>query len=218
MKRFLFLVAFPLVLAGCGSADVRYQLSFDIYDKQAVDDLTLASTRVIERRLERLEATVKDQSIERSETGAVVSLSLTDATAANILTGELTQPFKLRVMKEAPAGQGDITVEGHGAFAETGITESHVVWGEAAEDAERKGAVRITFTPEGRAKLATLFQENNGKSIGIFIRDRLISKLMIKSDQIQDNIVIRDIPNPDLAKIFVDDLNVGLHVTFTPLP
>jgi preprotein translocase subunit SecD len=109
-------------------------------------------------------------------------------------------------------------VEGHGEFAATGITEEDMVWADAAEDEQKKGVVRLTFTPQGSQKLAAVFKENKGKSIGIFVRDRLISKLTVQTDVIEDHIVIRDIPSSELARIFVDDLNVGLHVTFTKLP
>jgi preprotein translocase subunit SecD len=218
MKRLITLLALPLVLAGCGSTTVSYKLAFNTADKSAQEELTHASMRVIERRLERMETTIKDQKITGSGSDTTLTLSLSDPKAAEQLSAEVTQPFQLLIMKQVPDGQGQVTVQGHGDFSETGIDGKDIVWGEAAEDAQRKGAVRLTFTPEGKTKLAALFKENTGKSIGIFVRGQLVSKLTVKSEEVDDNIVIRDIPNPDLARIFVDDLNVGLHVIFTPLP
>jgi hypothetical protein len=218
MKRILPLLAFPLVLAGCGTVNVSYELSYNTEDSAMQVELLRSSLRVIENRLQRMETSLKDQSVSGSGGKVILTLTLAESEAAEQLTAELTQPFKLRVMKEVPAGQGQITVEKLGDFAETGLTENDIIWAEAAEDSKGKGAVRLTFTPEGRTKLAAVFKENLNRSIGIFARDRLISKLQIKSDTIDENIVIRDIPNLDLARIFVDDLNVGLHVMFTPLP
>jgi hypothetical protein len=218
MKRFLPLLAIPLVLAACGSSDAAYRLTFDVSDVVMVSELTQMSARVMERRMDRLEQKVLDKKITQYETGALITLTLPNQASVEALTYELTQPFSMRIMKEVPAGQGRLTVEGHGDFADTIIEQEDLLWAESAEDSQKKGVIRLVFTPEGRTKLATVFQENMGKSIGIFVRDRLVSKLSIKSETVEENIVIRDIPNAELARVFVEDLNVGLHVTFTPLP
>ena len=63
-----------------------------------------------------------------------------------------------------------------------------------------------------------LFAESEGKNIGIFIRNQLVSKLLVDTDELIDDIIITDIPTVQLANVFADDVNVGLHVTFTPIP
>ena len=50
------------------------------------------------------------------------------------------------------------------------------------------------------------------------MRDQLVSTLLVDTDEVKDKIVIQSIPNPELAEIFSDDVNVGIHVTFTPVP
>jgi hypothetical protein len=218
MKRFITLLALPLVLAACGSADVSYQLRFDTTDPAMANELAQMSARVMERRMDRLEQAVTDVVVNPSQTGAVISLTLPNEASVEALTYELTQPFNVKIMKQVPAGQGRLIVEGHGEFADTGIENSDISWGEAAEDEKGKGAIRLVFSPRGQLKLSALFKDNIGSSIGIFVRDRMVSKLSIQSENVEGNIVIRDIPNAELARIFVEDLNVGRHVTFTKLP
>ena len=218
MKRFLPLAICSLVLVGCSSTEVRYRVTLNVPPQTDQAALLKTTMAVIERRLDRLEQTLKNQSVEHGTGSVILKLAVADQETANILNEELTQPFKLRIMKQVPDDQGQLEVQGHGSFAETGITETDMVWAEAAEDAKKKGVVRLIFTPAGREKLSTLFRESKGGSIGIFVRDRLISKLTVHTDVLDEHIVIREIPNAELARVFVDDLNVGLHVTFTPLP
>lgn len=218
MKRLILLCALPLVLAGCGQAQVSYQLGFKGVGEANHQELAGISMLVIERRLDNMETALIDQEIETQSGGIVIHLTVKNQEIAGALTSQLVQPFTLRIMKQMPDGQGEVEVQGHGSFSETGITEADLTRGESAADQNGKGVVRLTFTEAGRGKLLNVLRENVGKDIGIFVRDRLISKLNVKSDQILDNIIIRDIPNAELAAIFVDDLNVGLHVTFTPLP
>ena len=219
MRRTLFLVALPLVvLTGCGSSTFTYHLSFDSTDEARQHDLTVRSLSVVERRLEALNADVKDEQILTKDKDVRIQVKLADSAAGKVLTQQLTEPYKLRIMHEDDGAKPDITVEGQGGFSQSGITEKDVLWGEAAQDSDGKGGVKITFTPDGAKKMVALFKDNQGKNIGIFVRDRLVSKLKVNATMDSDNIVIRGIPSLDVAKVFVDDLNVGLHVTFTPAP
>lgn len=220
MKRITLLLALPLFLIGCGGqTEISYKLGFPgVFEQASQQELAGIAMVVIERRLDNMETAPLDQEIETATGGTVLHVTVKNTEIAGALTSQLVDPFKFRVMKKVADGQGTINVEGHGSFAETGITEADMLRGESAADANGKGVVRLSFTPAGGTKLKQLFTENMGQDIGIFVRDRLISKLNVKSADTQDNIIIRDIPNPELAAVFVDDLNVGLHVTFTPLP
>jgi preprotein translocase subunit SecD len=219
MLRTLLLSAI-LLLAGCTSNAINYQLTFNLTDPAIQSDLTSRSLRVIDRRLERIGERVMKNSITKNEEGVLLTLELSDAVAIDTLSEELTAPFTLRIMRQAVGTEApDAVVTGHGGFMETGLTEAHLNWADAREDpATQKGEVRLTFTPEGRALLADVFKKNKGKYIGLFVRDKLVSKLLVETDELKETIIIRDIPSPDVASIFADDLNVGLHVTFTPLP
>ncbi len=199
---------------------MRYDLTIDTTDAGHRSALAIASTRVIERRLESYGEEPLDLQLDIKRTPPQITLSVEDPAILDALTEDLVSPFKLRIMKQAPADEPEVlVVEGHGPFMETGVTETDVQWLEAAPDTiPEKGKVTITFTDEGRTKMATVFKENRGKSIGIFVRDQLIAKLLVDNVELQDEIVITEIPSLDVAKVFTDDVNVGMHVTFVPVP
>ena len=219
MKKLLPLFAALLLLLGCRNASIRYDLTIDATDTAQQGALALASMRVIEHRLEFYGEKPIDLGVDLKRTPPRITLSAKDPAILDVLTEDLVRPFKLRILKQAPPGEPEVlVVEGHGPFMETGLTEADVEWLEAAPDSlPEKGKVTITFTEEGRAKMATVFQKNKGKFIGIFIRDQLVAKLLVDDVELQDEIVITEIPSLDVAKVFTDDVNVGLHVTFVPV-
>jgi len=218
MRTLPALLLSSLLLTACGSATATYSLSFDIDEKGTQEDLTRRSIRVIERRLENFESELLDQVVDHEGSGTTLTVEVPSQDIADALTEELIQPFNLEVMKEVPAGQGTTKVEGHGEFAKTNVIGEHFTWVEHAQDSAGKGALRLMLSPEGRTRMSLVFEENVGKNLGIFVRNRLISKLGVKTDALKDDIIIRDIPSSEIAEIFADDVNVGLHVTFTPLP
>lgn len=222
MKRLLLgLSAAVIVLAGCSSqTTVRYNLTFNVSKAEDQLSLTQASMRVVERRLEHLGEQLLDKQIDTKTKQTAIIITVPDKGAADELTKELTEPFKVRIMAQTGTGEtADITVDGQGGFKETGITEKDLLWVDARTDPQNgKGEVGLEFTDAGKIKMQALFRQMVGKNIGIFVRDRLVSKLHIATDNIPNTIVIRDIPSADVAMVFADDMNVGLHVTFTPVP
>jgi hypothetical protein len=219
MKRLLCATAL-LLLVGCRGTARTYQLSFNVEDTERQKLLALMSTRVIERRLASYGEEVKDLSLRSDTAPFEITVSVENATALDLLTEDLVSPFKFRIMKEAPVGEPDVlVVEGHGPFMETGITEHDVEWLDSAPDeVPEKGRVTLTFTGEGRGKMSQVFKENVGKFIGIFVRDRLMAKLHVETNELKDDIVITEIPSVEIAQTFADDVNVGLHVIFSPAP
>lgn len=218
MKPTLPLISL-LLLAGCGSSTITYDLAFSsIDDVRLEQELARQSMNVIERRLDRMGEKPLDMEISIGET-TQIEVQVSSKDIADILTSELTEPFSLSVMSETDLEHADITVEGHGSFEKTDITEADFEWVQAREDKESgQGEVRILLTEEGRTKMAAIFRVMKGKSIGIFVRDRLVSKLKVDTDELKDDIVIQGIPDPAMAEVFAEDVNVGLHVTFTPAP
>lgn len=217
MKRSLLpLLLATLFLSACGEVFVTYNLHIDESFVDQKSELTLASMRVIERRLKRIGEEILEKDISAQNGTPSIILTLGDDVVRNILTEELLRSFTLQIMTEAKDGESaDITVAGHGGFRETGLTEEHLLWAQATEDSDpSKGKVTLTFTDEGRALMQSVFAENSGKNVGLFVRERLMSKLLVESAELMDDIVIRDIPNIEIAHIFADDINVGLHVTF----
>lgn len=208
------------LLASCGgSVRSAYRLQFDTEDPNRLTLLSLAVMRVVERRLEGMGEDVRGLDISQEVEGPELSFSIETQAAADLLNEDLTAPFELRIMrsvkeKETPT----MEVEGHGGFVDTQVTQEHLEWIDAAEEADNKGRITLGFTQEGRELMRKIFRENVGKNIGLFVRGRLVAKLQVDTAELKDDIIITGIPSAELAHIFADDVNVGLHVTFTPLP
>ena len=221
LRRLSPIVATALFLAACSlQQTVQYELSFYSTDKNTQEALTLTSLRVIERRLEHLEAPATEKTSEVKDGKTIITVKIPSKDAAAALTAELTEPFKVRIMAQTGSGEiSDITVENHGSFRETGITEKDFEWVDARKDPKNDmGEVRLRFTEDGNEKMKNLFRQMKGKNIGLFVRDKLVSVLLVSSDVFPNDIVIGDVPSPELAQVFADDMNVGLYVIFTPVP
>lgn len=236
MRRFLALsLLTSLALAGCGSPTVTLVLDFDTTDQEEQTVLLQAATRVIGRRLSRWEG-VTPEKITATPQGSgstLLAFDVTNAEARRSLVEELQRPFSLQIMlrsaeekglpteAQASGGErgakaGDLYVEEQGWFNETGITERHIAWVDAATEADgKRGAVRLNFTEDGRALFANLVKANPKGILGLFVRGTLMSKMQIEGTELNGDITIREIPNALLADIFADDVNVGTHVTFS---
>lgn len=223
MKRAFVFSALALVLVGCGSpTTLSYNITFDTQDKSRMNDLTQSSQRVMERRLARLGGELLGFHVDytESENRTVIDVEVEPKEAADQLNAEMTEPFVLEVrVGEETEQEGDILVEGMGPFRATGVTGSDIDWvlsgdDEAAENALPKGAITIGFTDEGVKKMQELFQKDSGKPMGIFVRGRLAAKINLSNERITRTITIRGVPSREIADVFADDINVGLHMTF----
>jgi hypothetical protein len=209
-----------MLLVACGrSEQIRYQLAFDTKDTGRLTELSLAVTRVVESRLQAMGEEVRNLDITQRNDGPQLSFKVETQAAADLLQDDLMAPFHLSIMREAKAGETPVAeVDGHGGFVDTGIHETHLEWVTAAEEPDNKGRITLQFNPEGRELMRKMFQQNVGKNIGLFVRNKLVAKLQVDTAELKDDIIITGIPSLDLARVFSDDVNVGLHVTFTPLP
>lgn len=221
MKRLFLSIIGAALLAGCAaeSAVQTYELSIDTSVRGLQNDLTLRSMNVIERRITRLGGTIIDQKIDQTGDNTAITIETESIDTITALTEELTEPFNVEILIETEnEEEADVLVEGHGGFVRTGIENDDLTWAEAADSGDGNAAIRIELSEAGAQKLQELFADNVGNDIGIFVRGRLISKLNIQSPEVSNFIQIRNVPSLDMANIFVDDLNVGLHVEFLPLP
>lgn len=218
MKKALLSIAALVVLAGCsGTPTVTYNLSMDVTDATQRQLLVDQSVNVIERRLESMGDILVDSKTSIEGSGAIITISSESQEALDALTQQLQEPFEMRVMQESSDEEAELTVEGHGGFKGTGISGEDLNWVEGhKEPGKETGEVKLVFTEEGRTKMGALFRAMKGKFIAIFVRNTLVSKLMVDTDELKDDIVIRDVPNAELAQVFAEDVNVGIHVTFTP--
>jgi len=221
LSRFSPLAAFAaLLLTACGGGSyaVTYDLSFNVTDQTQVSNLSDAASRVVQRRLDNMGVIQPGIELGKEGSGSL-TVTVPDKEGADELTRQLTSPFTMQVMTQTGSGSTpDISVEGHGGFTKTDITTQDFVGVEAGKDGTGKVRARIIMTDAGRAKMNALFKAQKGKNIGIFVRDRLISQLKITSDSLTDDLQIQNIPNLLVAEAFMDDVNVGLHVVYTPRP
>lgn len=222
MKKLITSALFVLLLTACNqSKTLTYDVTFTSDDPSRMNDLSLATRHVIERRLSVQEAGLIDYDVshnkETKETQIIVEID--DAGAADILNEQLTEPFLFEVRYLAEDEQeGDIVVEGKGNFRATGVQNEHIDWvlADAVQGPLNQGKIVIGFTDEGVEKMQSIFTEKEGVEIGLFVRNMLTASLSINGDSITRTIEISGVPSAELAKIFADDVNVGIHMTFTP--
>ncbi len=221
MKRISFSLATILLLTACSTQQtVKYRLDFDVTDKDDQQMLLTTSQEVIERRLAHLGKQMVSKTVEIVDGKPVLLITLPDGDTAKQLTEELTAPFDLTVMGETlPGEKADTTIENRGSYTKSGITEDDFEWVEARKDPNsNKGEVGLKLTEAGQVKIRDLFKRMKGKSIGIFVRGKLVSLLNVQTDDVPKDLIIHDVPSADIAQIFADDMDTGLHVTFTPVP
>ncbi len=203
-------------LAACSSnasVPVRYDVTYTDVAADRAETMPAAITNVIGGRLARLGVMPTDLKVEATGSGAVATVSAPSA-AADQVTAELTSPYTLRFMRQTGTGETvAVQVEKFGNFSESGLNETHVDWIEAGTDAEGLGRVMISFNDAGHELLAKLAQSDVGRQYGVFAKGKLIS-LFTMDATFGGDIVLNKIPSAELASVFADDVNVGLHATF----
>ena len=220
MFRRLFPFALCLLLVGCGSSALQFTLTMNVSNATQRTELMEASKRVVQRRLSSLGTSATDLTVAPGTDGtAVLSFSPKDNAAKEKITQELLAPFSLEIMlftgADKEKDKGDLYIEEQGWFTETGVNEKSILWAKASVDQWGKGEVALEFTPEGHTQLGKIFSKNAGGQLGLFVRGRLMSKLLIETKDLKENIVIAGIPSSEIAGIFADDVNTGAHVTFS---
>lgn len=223
MKKIFLPALFALFITACGEPTIlSYNATFTTDNVDRMNALSLATRHVIERRLARLEANLIDYDIKHDKESkqTTISIEVDDAKAASALNEELLAPFtfEVRYLADGEPEEGDIAVEGMGSFRATGVEKQHIDWvlGEDMGPPQNQGKVIIGFTDEGVELMKSILSEQDGTTVGLFVRDRLTASLQVDGDAITRTIQIPGLPSADLAKIFADDVNVGIHMTFTP--
>ncbi len=165
-KLFSILLILP-VLSACAATSVTYDITID--DENLKDELIVAATKVIERRMQNIGEEILELDIQKEDI-LQIYVKAKEQAALDILSDELTSTFDFQIMEEAPEIEAEKIVDGHGGFSPTGITGEDVIILEASEESGGKGRVAITLTKEGREKIAEVFRNNIGKNTGIFVR------------------------------------------------
>lgn len=222
MRRTLFATAsLMLLLAACaGAGSVAFRLTYDTQDAARKTELSQAVERVMERRLLGLKQSVKSEDIHMNADRTSVTVKTAGKQVADALRAQVAEPFSMRIMLQAESGAiADVSNPKYGAFNETDLTEKDFDWIKAGQSGitKGKGAVLITFTDAGKQKLRKIFSTQQGKIIGIFVRGLMMSRKMISDKDTQDSILVDGVPTLELAGVFADDVNTGLHVKFEPI-
>ncbi len=217
IRTILLAAASATTLAACVSSTpvaLRYDIVFTDLPAGMADTMPEAVTNVIGGRLGSLGVTPTDLQVEPSGSGAIATVTV-PAGAADELTAQLTAPYTLRFLRQTGTGETvAVTVAKYGDFSESGLNESHVTWVEAGVDAEGLGAVTITFNEPGHQLLESLAETDTSRQYGLFAKGRLISLFTMQAD-FGGDIVLNKIPSAEMAAVFADDVNVGLHAVFT---
>lgn len=206
------------LLTACGSGEQTIVQPMVIRSTDASRTMSLiqSTERVMNRRLAG--ANIQNGHATTIPTGtntATLTLTLPDAAAVTKAKAILKEPFFFDLRIEKPKinvpNEEPITSD----WIPTALTGSSLVWVQPVGDnATGEVSIELQFTDAGRKILETVFRENKGKHIGIFVRDLLVSKLSVTDGKISDRVVIGGIPSSKVAEIFADDVNTGLFVSF----
>ncbi len=216
MKRFSSLLCLTLILAACGGVSASYDVTFQRVTADQATELGKAIERMVESRAVAMEKKMLSKKFTGDEKGGTLTIRISDEEGAHTLTELITRPFSFQLMTQAELGKGKIKTEKHGEYNPSGLNETHVDWVKAQPPQNGYAKVTIDFTPEGKTLLQKIFAENQGKLIGVFVRESLMSVKLVNADDLtRDSIIIDNVPSAQIASAFADDVNVSVHATFT---
>ncbi|MDP7477063.1 MAG: hypothetical protein QF442_01290 [Candidatus Peribacteraceae bacterium] len=217
MKHFLFPAVFALLLTSCGqSSTLSYDVEFKSNDRNRMANLTLATKRIVTRRLRRFDSNLLDYDVDYGEGTASISIEVDNAKAANALDEEMLAPLVLEIRTQVEeALEGDIEVEGQGFFRASTISSDDFDWVVGGKSQSGpNGQVTLIMTDEGSENMKKIFADHQDESIGLFLRGRLTALFTANGENFEQSIVIPNVPTEQMAEIFADDMNVGIHMKF----
>lgn len=207
-----------LSACGIGGTVVTMNETISLSDPGKVMSIIQASERVLTRRLAGLGVKGATVSVIPSGSGSAnVSMNLPDTAAVEAAAKILSDPFTFEIKIDGGTIKNADGTE-QTDWKTTGLNGSMLTWVRPVTSSAGDVGVELQFNDAGHQKLAEIFSGNKGKGVGVFVRDLLVSKLTIDSDEPSENIIISGIPSAKVAEIFADDVNVGLYTTFTPAP
>ncbi len=214
------------ILLGCAlisacapsTTQLQYEISVDRDAPAEVVNLIEASERVMKRRVAALGVQNPNViAIPTGNSGGTLTIDVPDEQLVtrirDILAEQFTFDMRLELKETTPDDQN-----AEENWEKIGVENQHLIGVQVVSDAKTgEVAVELLFSDEGRALLTNAFAKNKGRTVGIFVRGVLVSKLKIESGAVSDHVVISGIPSAFVAQIFADDVNMGLHVAFTPM-
>lgn len=238
--------AFALVSLSCvllvscksGPKTVKYSIDLSPTGQQHRMELINAAERVATRRLAAINAKGTAKAVPDGS-GATLTLTVPDKKVAKSIDELLVAPFSIDIRTQIkPLTDFKQNDPNNGNWKMSDITNKDFEWIQVIGDkATGKIGVELVFTTEGRKKFEKVFTDlaatNNrlapttpklaptaanpaSLNIGIFVRNALVSALTPQGTKLDSHVIITGIPKPAMAQVFADDVNVGLHVVFTP--
>lgn len=216
LRKTAFLIGSLVLLTACGGpTTLSYTITSNLSDTTKNSGLFESSERVLVRRLAALGVeNPKITIIPLDSSSATMDIEVpSEAKAAveKITSDSFT--FDLRVDNgKVKNDAGDEVTD----WKKTRVDGSMVNWVQPVRDTKTGSlGVELQFSKDGKEALAEAFKGNKDKNIGIFVRDLLVSSMKITSEEPSEHIIISGIPATSIAEIFADDVNVGLHITFS---
>ncbi len=217
-KSLLVVLGIALTLAACGGEQkVVRKMEIRASDSSKVRTLLEATERVMERRFASLKLLNARASVVPLDTkSAMLTLTLPDSETAERFEAILSAPFTFDVRIEKPKEKLKKDDPDEIEWIPTALTGSSLSWVQAIGNKNTgRVSLELQFTEKGQSLLQSLFRENVGKNIGIFVRDAMMSTFSISSPDVGSSIMIGGVPSASIAEVFSDDVNVGLFVSFT---
>jgi len=218
--RTITALAALVFLTACGTSKQAYTVTIDEAGAARADELFAAAMRMFERRVEAVGGqqgtadALKEITLDRNGNEATIRITLTSADLAAALADDLQQAFTFRLMEQVPVDEADIVVAETEGFRALPLTEEDVAWINVDASGE-SGNASVTFTSEGEQRKHELFAEHTGTYIGLFIRGMPVYKFLVEENDVNAPTLLMNIPNSELARVFADDVNVGLHTQIT---
>lgn len=210
------LIGSLMVLAACGSSvQLAYTAKSSVNDAGRNTLIFQATERVLTRRLAAVNvASPRVTVIPQDATTATVNMTVPGA-SVDTVNRIVSDPFTFEIRLAKGVTKDAAGVE-QTDWQPTGVDGTMLDWVQPVQNTDGSAiGVELRFNETGRTKLKEAFRGNKGKDVGIFVRDLLVSKLKINTEVPDEHIVISGIPSAKVAEIFADDVNVGLHISFT---
>ncbi len=220
MKRTLTIIgttSLLLFLSACAQeTTLKYQVTLRAPDAAKAMILSEAVERVMVRKMTAQSIEKPIVSVVPSGSGtALLTIKVQDTNTADMVRSLVDEvfTFDLRIEETTASKQPEDKFD-PARWQPAGITGALVTWAQAVGNRQTNEiGIDLTFNPAGQEQLKSIFKENVGKNIGIFVRGLLVSKMSIVNPEIGDRLSISKVPSAAIAEVFADDVDVGLLTT-----
>jgi hypothetical protein len=221
-SRIIVPIVLTLLLSACGSGSITFNVAVDTAAGVDRQEMLGASLRMIERRVQAIEQQggwqnlLEDSDLQADGDDTTITVKLAESEAVDMLIEDMTFPFSFEFMVQVPMEEAEIVVAETQGYRTVNLNASHVrqledrLTGDGAE-------VLVEFTGEGITRKTEVFTEHAGETMGLFVRGQPVYQFVVEAADTNSDSFIIKVPQAELASVFADDVNAGLHVTFTPV-